>query len=355
MSDPRAIDALVVGLGPAGASAAAVLARSGVSVLAVDRKAEAGHPVQCAEFVPAVIGAEVAALSAVAVQPIDHMLTFVETDGPDEMPNFPGQMIDRRAFDARLVAQARRAGADSRFGTIVRAINSDGTVDLGHDSVRPRLLVAADGPRSIVGAAIGQQNMALVETRQIRVALRDAHSATDIFLSADIPGGYGWLFPIGDHANLGLGVRPEDRGELKPLLDALHARLIAEGRVGAEILCHTGGAIPVGGMVNPVGQIGKAAVLLAGDAAGLTNPVTGAGINSAAISGRMAGEAGRDWLAGDADALDDYREELGFLFGSALDRAKRRRAAVLATYQRGGPSRRDLRDGWIAYPEYWAA
>ena len=355
MSAPRTIDVLVVGLGPAGASAATVLAQAGHSVLGVDRKVEAGQPVQCAEFVPAVIGGEVPQLSAVTLQPIDHMLTYVEADHPDEMANFPGQMIDRRAFDAHLVGEAMRAGAECRFGLIARSISADGEVDLGDLRVRPRLLIGADGPRSVVGRAIDRTNEDLVETRQIRVPLNDPHSATDIFLSAEIAGGYGWLFPRGDTANLGLGVRPADRAHLKPLLEQLHARLQAEGRIGAEILGHTGGAIPVGGMLDPVGCLGEAPVLLAGDAAGLTNPVTGAGINSAAISGRMAGEAAQDWLAGDRDAPDDYREELTFLFGKALDRAKCRREAVLATYQHGGPTGRDLRNGWIAYPEYWAA
>lgn len=355
MTDIRTIDALVVGLGPAGACAAAALARAGHSVVALDRKAEAGHPVQCAEFVPAVIGAEVADLGRSIVQPISSMLTFVEGDAPDEMANFPGQMIDRRAFDAALVDAAVEAGAECRFGVKVDAIRPDGSVTAGGETYRPRLIVGADGPRSVVGTAVGSVNTGLVETRQIRVGLNQSHQATDIFLSADIAGGYGWLFPRGDHANLGLGVRPEDRGLLKPLLESLHERLVGEGRVGAKVLGHTGGPIPVGGMLVPVGALGETAVLLAGDAAGVTNPVTGAGINSAAVSGRLAGEYGDAWLGGDAAALDDYHEELHFLFGAALERAKKRREQVLNTYNTGGPSGRDLRDGWIAYPQYWAA
>ena len=57
-------DVLVAGLGPAGATAgAAIAAASGYQVIAVDRKLEAGVPVQCAEFVPAMIGREVGALA----------------------------------------------------------------------------------------------------------------------------------------------------------------------------------------------------------------------------------------------------------------------------------------------------
>ena len=156
-----------------------------------------------------------------------------------------------------------------------------------------------------MGQAIGLVNAELVETRQVTVPLNAAHDATDIFLSADIPGGYAWLFPKGGVANLGLGVAPAHRAKLKPLLEALRQRLIAEGRIGTDILGHTGGAIPVGGMTGAHGMLGERVALLAGDAAGLVNPVTGAGIPAAVISGRMAGEAADSGRSGNRDAAGD--------------------------------------------------
>ena len=95
-------------------------------------------------------------------------------------------------------------------------------------------------------------------------------------------------------------------------------------------------------------------MLLAGDAAGLTNPVTGAGIASAVQSGTMAGKAAADIVRGRDAALDDYEEELGDIFDAALNRALRRRREVLACYENGGkPDARALRDGWIGSPRYW--
>jgi len=349
---------LVVGLGPAGARAAGEAARRGRSVIAVDRRRQAGLPVQCAEFVPAMIGQEVPGLGrAVIRQRIRAMATFVEDQAPDLQDDFPGHMIDRDAFDRALVTVAARAGADCRFGVQVEALAKDGTVMLSDGAtIRPRLIVGADGPRSQVGRAIGQVNRELVETRQITVPLREPHEATDIFLSAEIPGGYGWLFPKGEMANLGVGVVPAERRRLKPQLDRLHARLVDLGRVGRSVRGHTGGPIPVGGMLHPVGKLGRVPVLLAGDAAGLTNPVTGAGISAAVTSGGLAGDAAADWLAGDAGALVDYAEELEALFGAALARAVRRRREILQHHETGeAPSPAALRRGWIAYPEYWAA
>ena len=123
-------------------------------------------------------------------------------------------------------------------------------------------MIGADGPRSQVGAAIGQINRDLVETRQVTVPLVLPHDATDIFLSPDYRGGYAWLFPKGAVANIGLGVAVEARGVLKPMLAALCEKLANERRIGTRAFALTGGAIPVGGRLQSVGFLGRTAVLL---------------------------------------------------------------------------------------------
>ncbi len=349
-------DLLVVGLGPAGAMAATAAARAGLDVVAIERKQRGGQPVQCAEFVPNMVARDFGDLDPVAAQPVVRMLSFVEHAPADIKENFPGAMIDRALFDTILAERAEAAGADCRFATALRAVAADGGVQLADGThIRPRIVIGADGPRSHIGRAIGAPNREFVETRQITAALLKAHDGTDIFLSAEIEGGYGWLFPRAGVANIGLGLRPEARHRLKPLLTSLHGKLIAEGRVGREVLSVTGGPIPVGGPVSPRGQLGETAVLLAGDAAGLTNPVTGAEISAAMQSGAFAGAAAAEWLGGDSDALGDYAQELEDLFAASLSRALKRRRDVLAAYQSGGkPRPEDLRQGWVGYPEYWA-
>ncbi len=350
-------DVVVIGLGPAGSRAAAVAAAAGLEVVAIDRRRHAGTPVQCAELVPMMIGRDVPAVLRATTQLVRRMLTFVERGGPEETPDFPGRMIDREVFDRMLAEQAAREGATCLHGTALREVKPDGALLLSDGSaLRPRLVIGADGPRSRIGAAIGQINRELVDTRQLTVPLIFPHDATDIFLRADYRGGYGWLFPKGAVAHVGVGVALEERHRLKLLLDALHAELARARHVGTRALALTGGAIPVGGRLRGVGRIGKTPVLLAGDAAGLTNPVTGAGIASAVQSGSLAGRAAAEWLGGRSGALDDYDEELGDVFDAALGRARRRRRETLSCYDRGGrPDPQALRDGWIASPHYWAA
>ena len=333
-------EVIVLGLGPAGASAAAAAARLGARVVALDRKREAGRPVQCAELVPALLEVDAAAVR----QKIDAMLTFVEDDAPDLNAHFPGRMLDRAAFDASLVEAASAAGADIRLGCFVERVTADGEVELADGArLHAPVIVGADGPRSRAGRAIESVNRELVETRQITVPLLAAHAATDIFLSAGIPGGYGWLFPKGHVANVGAGVAPPARAKLKSIVARLHAQLCEERKTGSETLSTTGGAIPVGGMVKPWGALGETLVLLAGDAAGLANPVSGAGIAAAVHSGRLAGEAA---VRGEAQA---YEEELEDVYGAALERALRRRRELLQSTL----TKPALRRGWIAYPEYW--
>ncbi|MEJ2379189.1 MAG: FAD-dependent monooxygenase, partial [Pseudolabrys sp.] len=260
-------DVLVVGLGPAGSRAAEAAARAGLSVIALEKRGEPGSPVQCAEFVPSMIERDVPAVGEATAQMVERMLTFVEDDEhAEETPEFRGRMIDRGKFDRMLAQNAADAGADCRYGVKVLAIDGDGTVHVsGGDSFKPKVLIGADGPRSRVGAAIGSVNRDLVEARQIALPLVLPHDATDIFLSADYRGGYGWLFPKGAVANVGLGVvvdgALEDgkstRRGLKEMLLALVQRLAHARRIGTNGWALTGGAIPVGGRLKSIG--GRAA------------------------------------------------------------------------------------------------
>jgi digeranylgeranylglycerophospholipid reductase len=109
-------------------------------------------------------------------------------------------------------------------------------------------------------------------------------------------------------------------------------------------------------MLRPWGTLGDTLVLLAGDAAGLANPVSGAGIAAAVHSGRLAGEAAAGHVSGIPTAGADYEEEIESVFKAALERALRRRAELAAIGGTGAlPDKAALRRGWIAYPQYWAA
>lgn len=348
------IDILVVGAGPAGAAAARAAAGRGLQVLCIDRRAEIGLPVQCAEFVPMPLLRTVHE-TASRVQDVEGMLTVLPS-GLEQHSIFPGIMIDRGRFDQGLADLARSAGAQVDTRTIF--LSWDGQVatikrNTGEiQKIEPRLLIAADGPHSPVAEALGLPHQQVVYTRQYTVPLLHAYADTDIFLSDAFPGGYGWLFPRGPVANLGLGADKRFEDNLKVPLEMLHQQMVDRGIVGPEVLGRTGGAIPVGGIRPMIHEN----TILTGDAAGLTHPITGAGIPAAVISGDAAGIAAVDYLAGDAEALESYAEDMQDQFGPALSRAVQRRKSLEAVWhQPAAQDDRVMRSAWIAFDEYFAA
>jgi len=351
----KPIDVLVVGLGPAGGSAAAAAARAGLSVLAVERKQQVGVPVQCAEFIPLPMG-KYAQGTGVLTQRIAGMTTRLPS-GAVETRDLPGLMIDRAAFDQALAQQAAAQGAELWLGCrllrldLQRAIAHVAT-PAGEREIAYRLLIAADGPHSAVAASLGLLPLETVYTRQYTVPLLQPQRNTEIWLSHDYPGGYAWLFPKGGCANLGVGADKRFTHDLKQPLDALHRDLVGQGLAGESLLALTGGLIPVGGVRA---QLVVDNVLFAGDAAGLTHPITGAGIAAAVASGELAGAAAARYvLDGTASALADYAAEIRAQYAPSLQRGMERRQWLNRYWHTEG-AREDAphRKGWIAFPEYF--
>ena len=350
----RVCDLLVIGLGPAGASAAAVAARAGLAVIAIEKKKVVGIPVQCAEFIPLPMSGY--ARAEVRAQPIAGMSTTLPS-GTRAARAFGGLMIRRERFDQALAKNAGDYGALLWTDTALRALDDEAGVARvstasGLREIRYRMLVAADGPLSSVAACLGLPRLPVVTTRQYTVPLARPQNDTDIWLSARYPGGYAWLFPKGSVANLGLGLDPALEDDMKGPLDALHESLVRERRVGAEVLLRTGGPIPVGGLRE---RLVEGRALFAGDAAGFTHPITGAGIAPAVVSGERAGAAVARALSGDAHAPAAYEEEMREEFGPALERAlaaRRRMAGIWNTP--AAEEDAEHRRGWIAFPEYFS-
>lgn len=350
------VDVLIVGLGPGGGAAAAAAARAGLNVIAIDKKAVIGEPVQCAEFVPLPLSAHAHA-SDVLIQAVTAMTTHLPS-GAVQQSQFPGLMVDRAAFDRALVGRAQAAGAGimsrTRLAALEPAQDRATLADADHRyDVRYRVLIAADGPHSTVAALADLPALRVVQTRQYTVPLRQALTGTAIWLSDEYPGGYAWLFPKGATANLGLGTDKRLAPDMKAPLERLHARLVAAGIVGREVLSRTGGAIPVGGMRDALVQDN---ILFVGDAAGLTHPITGAGIAPAVISGERAGQAAADFLRGDPRALAGYDVDLRDQFDDSLSRAVARRQELARAWRTPAAGEdATMRRGWIAFPEYFAA
>ena len=350
----RNCDVLVVGFGPAGARAAAAAARAGCSVIGVERKKVVGLPVQCAEFIPLPMARY--ARDETRAQPIAGMATWLPS-GARTQRAFGGLMISRDRFDQALAREAQAAGAILWTDSVLRSVDAGARIARvstagGLRNIRYQLLVAADGPLSAVASCLGLPRLEIVGTRQYTVPLAREQRDTEIWLSPHYPGGYAWLFPKGTVANLGLGLDPALEADMKAPLDDLHVRLVKAGKVGRDVLFRTGGPIPVGGLRERL-VVDRA--LFAGDAAGLTHPITGAGIAPAVVSGERAGAAAARWLNGESRALSEFEEDLREEFGSTIERAlaaRRRMARYWGTPQASDDSVHKA--SWIAFDEYFS-
>ncbi len=180
------------------------------------------------------------------------------------------------------------------------------TVRSNGDSYRARTLIGADGANGIVArsaglASDGQRAAVALEANLAAENglghLWESKVAVDL---GGIPGGYGWLFPKGDHINVGVGGWKHVGPTLRARLSALCSFLDIDESKLTDLRGHH---LPLRAKSAP---IARGNTLLVGDAAGLVDPLSGEGIHGAFVSGRLASEAVGRYLSGEITDLTSY-------------------------------------------------
>ncbi|MDI6889072.1 MAG: NAD(P)/FAD-dependent oxidoreductase [Methanocellales archaeon] len=335
-------DVVVVGAGPGGSIAAKTAAEHDLDVLLIEKRAEIGNPVRCAEGVgkegiksfikpdrswisAEVKGARIYSPDGTAIEMSEDMA------GPEV-----GYVLERKIFDRALALQAARAGAEVMVKTRATGlIMEDGFVKgvkgkhFGDDfTVRASVIIGADGVESKVGRWAGIDTtlkLSDIETcAQFLMTDIDFNpDYCDFYVGNEIaPGGYAWIFPKGGHeANVGLGILGSRAGEIKAM--DLLKRFVKEKFPDGQVLEIIVGGVPVSG---PLERTIANGLMLVGDAARMADPITGGGIVNAMLTGQIAGEVAAKALSrGDTStkALSEYENRWKSAIGAPLKNSLR--------------------------------
>jgi geranylgeranyl reductase family protein len=347
-------DIVVVGAGPAGASAARAAAQKGAKVLMIDRRQRIGVPVQCAEFVAQWISRHAHFSSKSILQRIETMVTHLPNGTSYEMKG-PGYLLDRSIFDKEMVASAVLSGAKISIETRAVGLSPDGlVVEQGSkkEVIRSKVFIGADGVYSSIARSVGRSPLKTIVGLQCEVVILEPQSHVDIFFHKDYEGGYGWFFPKGKTANVGVGVIPEKTNLLQELMGRFLDDLVESKKLlGIGIVAKTGGSIPCG---NPQ-QTVFGNTLLVGDAAGHAHPITGGGILNAVIGGEMAGRIAAEAIdRGDLQYLENYEMEWRETFGKSLSYGALKREFLEENWNKSEVDFEGLiRRTWIGFKEYY--
>jgi geranylgeranyl reductase len=320
-AEEQTFDAVVVGGGPSGATAATDLARKGRTVLLLDR---AGRIKPCGGAIPPRLIEEFEIPESLLVARVKSARMVSPTERKVDMPiegGFVG-MVDREAFDEWLRERAAATGAVRRTGTFDRLTRDADDVTRVHyrlkdgtaDSVRTRAVIGADGAQSVVARQCipGADRTPFVYAYHeiVRSPVNGAAQAADfdstrcdVYYQGKLsPDFYGWVFPHGDTTSVGVGTALKGFS-IRGAVGDLRA---AAGLSGLQTVRREGAPIPLKPL--PRWDNGRD-VVLAGDAAGVVAPASGEGIYYAMAGGRYAADAVEALcVTGDARALRQARK-----------------------------------------------
>ena len=317
-------DAIVIGGGPAGSTAARYAAQGGASVLVIDGRDPIGSPLQCGELVPSNdemrrLCPDVPDIEDLLRTP-EHVISLrtnqmhlVPPSGKPLRYSFEGLVLNRVAHDEELVELARSRGVEYLVGTRVTEINSS-TVTLADGSqYSAQVIIGAGGHNDPLRKSHWDVDSLNIPVKFVLVDGK-FDDALELHFGSVAPGGYAWVFPKQGGANIGLGIQ-------RNLAKGRSLNLYSEeffSRYQGEVIFSGAGSLPMSGTIP---KFVKGNHLLVGDAAGMVLPSNGAGITIAMIGGRIAGQVVAEHLRDDTP-LEEYETRWNKQMGKVMRNSK---------------------------------
>ena len=298
-------DVIVIGAGPAGATAAAILAESDINTLLIEKK-KLPRPKICGGAVSKrafsllekanIILPELKTfkkcqsmqLGTFDFDSVEHLATI-------KFDNEAAYLTDRAEFDYALVQNAITKGAELKQNLMVTNIKKENSqfIIYGADfSAKSKYLLCADGVNGTSAILLGFRD----KWNDDEVGLCIESSITDYepppsplnFYFGGVKWGYAWFFDKGDHASIGTGTVLKEASNLRRLFNYFVMRSRYTNTRSTENLKLNAWRIPATGGIS--GKFAKGNALLLGDAAGLVDPFLGEGISYAIQSGKIAAD-----------------------------------------------------------------
>ena len=343
-------DVILVGGGPGGLSSAVYLSKKGLKVKVFEKRKLLGKPVRCGEYFP---------VKEEMVRLLPRVKCIDIIDAPDDSVDskcksirlvsprghefefpFAAYILDRHVFESHLGDIARSNGADIDVGVQAHFYPDEDGGWVGptrEQADHGEIIIAADGYPSETAERAGLPEREYAGP--YAVATNIEYLMTDLDVEQDVaemymdprysPGGYGWIIPKGHgRANVGIGIREpyvRRNWQIRELLAGFidKNKVAAQRLRGGQKASLIGDSLPVDG---PLARTYTDRVMAVGDAAGMVMPTNGGGIQTAMITGRLAGEAAVRYFE-EKTPLSSYEEAWKDQIGLEMENSKRMRQA----------------------------
>ena len=324
-------DVVIIGAGPAGATAARLLAKAGASVALVDRE-KFPREKCCAGWLSALAFKEFPELAARQGAFVECAFSGLVFHSPDLEATAEwsdsapvGYQVSRAKLDAALVDMAREAGAEVILGEAASEITESGagvSVKLASGrALEAKILIGADGANSLVARSVGL--MAEIAPADMIGSINECFEIGEaaveklygparpihVAIAYNFLAGYAWAFPKRSSVALGLGGKGLSAEKTRPrfkefISDAQRIGLIPPG--SASKACG-GGIIPAGVALKAKSHVSRRTMLV-GDAGGFVASASGEGIYPGMLSARIAAEVALKALAASdvSSALSEF-------------------------------------------------
>ncbi len=308
-------DVAVIGGGPSGAVAAALLAKAGISTILIERNLKNVKP--CGGAIPLGLIEEF----NIPDELIEKKLSRMRARSPKgryidmNMPNGYVGMVRREKFDNYLRSEAERAGVVIVEG-LVKSISHSGegfVINTLNDKVAPlrvRKIIGADGANSITANELHfppneLKVIAMQQRFKYTPAIQKFSDIVEIWFDGEVsPDFYGWIFPKADHLAIGTGAEDNNHN-----LKALQKRFVEKIGITDRPYLDEAAKIPM----KPRRSFTQTKAILVGDAAGLVTPANGEGIFFAMRSGKLGAQAMIEHIRNKAP-LHNYEKEFRKLY-----------------------------------------